>query len=47
MKIHDFMIFDYQYFTKVIRIPENRGAGVRPHPCFRASLGFFRVLLII
>jgi hypothetical protein len=32
---------DNQYFTKVERIPENRGAGVRPHPRFRASPGRF------
>ena len=32
---------DNQYFTKVERIPENREADVRPHPCFRASLGRF------
>jgi hypothetical protein len=30
-----------QYFTKVEKVPENRGAGVRPLPYFRASTSYF------
>jgi hypothetical protein len=32
---------DNQYFTKREGIPENRGAGVRPLPYFRASSSHF------
>jgi cytochrome b561 len=38
---HQFIRKDNQYFTKAERIPENKGADVRPHPCFRASPGRF------
>jgi hypothetical protein len=35
------MSFNSQYFTKFKRTPENRGAGVRPLPYFRASTSYF------
>jgi len=41
----DLKRIEYQYFTKgeqvPKKIPENRGAGVCPHPCFRASTSCF------
>jgi hypothetical protein len=36
--------------TKHLEKPENKGAGVRPHPCFRGSFGrwfIFREVLIM
>jgi hypothetical protein len=33
--------FYYQYFTKVEKLPENRGAGACPLPYFRAFISHF------
>jgi hypothetical protein len=36
-----------QYFTKIERVPENRGAGVRPAPLFSGLSSLFRDLPIL
>src|SRR5687767_13815159 len=46
--LFSYELFDYQYFTKVERIPENRGAGAAgPAPLFSGFFWSFRDLLII